>query len=522
MPTPPKPEDAPKGHEGEPQAAISDLTVRVSPDRLSVTLDGSVDSNTPPAKIKDLIQVLLRGNEVKYGLLVPAIKRAIVDLAAGKRLEGLEVARGLAATPGKDAHIALQVELAGGSVGRMNEHGHIDFKDRGPLPVVERGTPLAALSPAVPGTPGRDVHGQVLQPQEPRLLKLQKGQGVSIERDGLVAVAAVSGVATRPAEDTLEVLEVYELEEVDYDTGHVDYPGMVRIRGSVLSGFTVRCKSLEVGELEPDSRLEVAGDVTIFGGAMGATIKAEGKISCRFIRDSNVQCGGDMVVESEIVTSVLDCGGKVSVTGSGGRIVNSRIAALKGVSVQVVKSSGAEPTLIRLGASDEFMAELSELRRRLREIDQEREKLLDVVTGNEKELADTEADLRDLVARLKDASHRDQWDNLLGQVEMLKPMRASLKEGVISGRARIDELHYERQRLSEKVAEMEEVVPSGAVWMDVRDSASSGTEIMTPRASLTLQRGEGSFSAREVEEKIPGEDRRRIVVKLGPLRAGAG
>lgn len=520
---PPKPEKSQDQGEGGPSAGVSDLSVSVSPDALSATLSGAVPPDTPPAGVMDLIQVLLRGEEVKFGLLVPAIKQAIADLAAGKSLDEVTVARGQAPTQGRDASIAMQVELGGNSVGRMGAHGHMDFKDRGPLPVVEQGTPLAALSPAVPGKPGRDVHGQVIEPEQPRLLKLQKAQGVKLERDGLVAVAAVTGVVARPAEDTLEVLEVFELPgNVDYDTGHVEYPGMVRIRGSVLSGFTVRCKSLEVDELEPDSRLEVTGDVTIIGGAMGATIKAGGKVACRFIRDSKLECGDDLLVESEIVASELECGGQINVSGGGGRIVNSRISALKGVTVGVIKSSGTEPTVIRMGASSEFLSELAESRGRLRKMEAEREGLKEAVLAQETELADTEGDLRDLLARLKDAANKDQWDNLRGQVEMLRPMRASLKEGVSAGRARINELSYDGQRLSEKIAEMEELVPAGAVWLNVRDSADSSTEIRTPRASLVLQRGEGSFSAREAEEVIPGEERRRIVVKISPLRSGAG
>lgn len=520
MVLPPEPDEPQGGSDPQAPEPTVDLGLEVASDGLTAILSGGVPPQSPKEKIKNLIQVLLRNEEVKHGLDGPGILSAIQTLAQGERLEAVVVARGTLPGPGQDAVITLQVELGSPAVGRMDKSGNIDFKDKGPLPLVETGTTLATLTPARAGAPGRDVRGQPIIPPEPRHLHFQTGQGVTLEQDGTVAVAATDGVLTRRAEDLLEVVEIYEVKgNVDYEIGHVEFPGLVRVGESVLSGFVVRCHDLEAGALEPGCSVEATGDVTVLGGIMGCTVKAGGKVICRFIRDSLVACEDDLAVDSEIVKCKIQCQGKVLLRAREGRVVNSQISALKGMGVGIIKSSERRPCRISLGADDRFLKELNEQRHSLKALQQEQFGLEEAVQAQETELADCEGDLREILSSIKDPDMASQRESLMGQVEMFKPMRMTLLEGVQSGRARISEIKYEIQRLGEKVESMEALAPAGVVWLDVLSSASSSTEIRTARASLVLQQREQSFSAREAEN--PDDRGPRSIIKLSPLRAGA-
>jgi hypothetical protein len=108
----------------------------------------------------------------------------------------------------------------------------------------------------------------------------------------------------------------------------------------------------------------------------------------------------------------------------------------------------------------------------------------------------------------------------MSQVEMIKPLRENLKEGVASGKARLDELMYELQREQERLEEMEAVMPAGNVWLDVRQGADATTEIRAPRSSLTLQAQEGAFSARELMVKDKKTGQAKPAIQMGNLRSG--
>ena len=507
---------------GNAQENGAKLEIEVSEDGLSARLFGRCNDCNDQAVLQRQIVSLLRDQGIKHGIQPQALRQAVDSLVKGEKVEGQVVATGQPPTAGQDASIEVKVELETNRIGRKIQGGHIDFRDKGPLPVVELGTPLAVLTPAVMGTPGAPVRGHRIKPPKPRMLRFRKGHGVAIEQDGRVVVAAAQGMVLRREEDHFEICEIYEIGgDVDFESGHVDFPGVVRINGAVLSDFKVRCYELEVGELEPRSSVEVRDNLVVKGGVMGCQVKAGGKVVARFVRDSKIICKGDLTVENEIVQCDIECEGKVLLSSGEGRVVNSKILAVKGMTAAEIVSTGKGGTQISLGVRPEFEQEVYAVRKRLKDMEREIEDLQQAVQAQIEELATTEEDLRGLLAALKDPAQADNRDNLLGQVNMIKPMRATLKEGVEAGRARMEDLEYESQRQSEKLIQMEAVMPVGAVWLNVRNSAGATTEIRGPRASRTLDHKEGPFSAREIMIKDKQTGQAKPMIQIGNLRSTA-
>jgi hypothetical protein len=500
------------------------LSLEVTHDGLEARLSGKVanpEQSPDKSEIQRSIVRLLKEEEVKNGVLTQAVRQAAERLAQGEELRELVVAKGQAPVMGADAEIELLVNLEAAKVGRQTQSGHIDFRDKGPLPVVEAGTPLARLRAARPGEPGVDVRGQPVEAPQVRMLRLRAGKGVELEQAETVAVAAAQGMVLRPEEDLFEVVEAYEVGgDVNFDTGHLDFPGAVKVSGAVLADFKVRCYRLEVNELEPGCEVEVRDDLLVAGGIMGARVKAGGKVVARFVRDSRITCGGDMVVESEIVETEVESEGRVVLTTGDGRLVNSRVAAIRGVAAGRIISSGSGGTKIRLGVRPEFEQAVYAARKKVSGLQDEVAELAQVLGGQREELAGAEADLRGLIAALKDPAQQGNREGLMSQVEMIKPLRENLKEGVASGKARLDELMYELQREQERLEEMEAVMPAGNVWLDVRQGADATTEIRAPRSSLTLQSQEGAFSARELMVKDKKTGQAKPAIQMGNLRSG--
>ncbi len=521
-PTPPEIPGQAQPSDDLQDAGKVEVWLELSSDKMEATLSGRAEPGADLRAVQLAVTNLLREHGIKHGLSVQEMRQAIEMLCQGKDISGLVIARGTPPEPGRDASIQMLVSLPGGQVGRQNAQGHVDFRDRGALPVIKPGTPIATLQAAQPGKPGRNVLGKDMAAPPARLLRLQKGRGVELEQNGTVAMATLKGILNRPSEERFEVLDVLEINgDVDFNVGHVNFPGLVRVKGAVLPDFRVRAHTLEVETLENRSRVEVTGDLRVAGGIMGCEILAGGRVSARYVRQSRIVCGGDCVVENEIVSSEVVSNGKVSISSGDGRMVNSQVAAIKGVSTNDLVCSGRGSMVVRLGVRPEFEQKLQNAKRQLTALAKEREHLQEVLVGQEQELSATEEELRGILASLNDPEQQANRDNFLTQVHMIKPLRDNLKEGVANGRTRLEDIAYEAQRLSEKMVEMQAFLPAGAVWLDVRGKAEAMSEIRTPRAALVLEQSSNSFSAREVEIKDKATGASTFAVKMGNLRSSA-
>ncbi len=498
----------PKGH----------VQVELSADSMEAYLSGHLPEGGDPRAVQHLVAGLLREKEIRHGMLMPALKEAIAKLGRGEQLSHHLLARGTPPGPSQDATIAVQVDLGQDRKGRLTDDGHLDFRDKGPLPLVEEGTTVAVLTPAITGEPGKDILGRALRPTPPIKLRLRAGKGVRLEDDGKRMVASCRGIVTRPEADRFEVLEILDVAgDVNFKTGHVDFPGLVRVAGTVLTDFKVKAKALEVKELDPGSTVEVEGELTVEGGIMGATVTAGSTVKARFMRDSQLDCQGDVLVDSEIVQCRIATQGRVVVTSPSGRIVNSHVAAVKGIVVGVIKSSGTDSTVLRLGIKPEYEQAIYSLRKQIKLGQAERTILLEALKAQTEELKATEDELAEILRALKDPARQGNRENLLGQLEMIKPLRQGLKVGVSSGKARVEEIEVDAQRLATQLSQMEALLPEGAVWLDVRMEAEATTQIVGPRASLTLERPTRSFSATERLVRDP-EGQPKPQIKLEKLR----
>lgn len=506
----------------EQQGSQSELSLAVSEDSLTAYLAGSCPPGTDRRQVQYAITDLLKKNGVKYGLDAQAMREAIDRIVAGETVEKVLVARGQAPTSGVDAEIEQHVELVGSVAVRETKNGKVDFRDRGPIPTVEPGTLLATLKKGLRGEPGKDVYGKPVHPPENRMLRLIGGEGVEIQEDGTKAVSTVVGMVARPEEEKFLVKNILLVEEdVDLNTGHIDFPGAVKVNGTIRSDFKVKCYSLEAQTIEPRAVIQVKDDMMVYAGIMGAAVKVGGDLAARFVRDAKVICEGNVVVDTEIVQSVIQAGGTLKVTGLEGRIVDSHLAAIKGIAAADVLCSRREASILRIGVNPEFEKSYWSNKKNLESAVNQENQIYEAVLAQEHELESTETELRDLIQLFHKTQDPKERENQLTQINMIKPLREALKQGVEQGHQRLDELVFEIQRLRERIEQMEAVLPAGAIWLDVRGKAEQGTQIRTPRASVVLEKAHQAFSAREVAVRDKNTNEEQITVKLGKLRMTA-
>ncbi len=325
----------------------ANLKVSVSPDGKTAWLNGGPLRGLSEAEIRRLLAKRIKQAGVCHGLDREAVHQAIAALQRGELLTRRVIARATPPTPGRDGRVEPLVEMDYRIVGREYEDGHIDFRDRGDLPVVEEGQGVARLIPPQEGVPGSTVTGKAIKPPRPRPGRMFSGLNTRRVEDTLIALKSGHVVTMEPGR--FSVMDVITLANVDYETGHIKHPGLVRVVGAIQPGFRVECAALMARTIESGAEVKAKETIMVYGGIMGARVEAGGNVQAYLARRAEIVSGGDVLVRTEVIDSVVRAEGRVEVTTAQGRIINSDVAAGLGVVAAQVSCSGKKSCRIALG-----------------------------------------------------------------------------------------------------------------------------------------------------------------------------
>ena len=472
--------------------AISDSSMRVllSADRLTAHLAGRAPADRNEGAIRHLLAETISKSKVNQGLEHFRLSRAVELLLEGGELNNFLLAKGTPPQPGRDGRVEYLIDLDGPNAGRARDNGHIDFRDRGGLPLAKPGQALARLIEPIPGRPGTDVLGKPIKPPLPRRPRFLAGKNV-VRRDNEL-VAEAEGRVVELARGKLAVLQVLDLEQIDYQSGHVEFPGLVRVRNRIAGGFHLTAEAAAVESLEPGAKVTVAESLTVAFGVMGAEVDAGGSVTAGLVRKSLIKSGENVRVGSEIVDSEISAQGAVEVVNAGGRIVNSKIKAGGRVEATDVITSSKGACEISLGLTERVgEADRSETEQAWETWRESAEKLILVKKRLEKLIKEDpgfdRADPPEPIRRLIQAYRR------LKEEEGLAQMKATALES----QGRTEE-------------------SKGAV-LRVTGRAGPGLTIKGRWSGLVLDREEKSITVRETSRRDPTSGRTTRLIAIYDL-----
>ena len=231
------------------------------------------------------------------------------------------VAQGEPCVPGQDGSLELMFKRLP-DPGQIMDGDKIDFRARDAVPQVHTSEMLARRSFPKEGTPGRDVRGRLVNPPRVQRELLYAGSGVTMEeKDGEQVFHASTMGWARVVKDTLSVQKRFKHQgDVDFHLGNVKMEGDVEIDGSVKSRFRVEASGDVYVSGAVESRAEViaGGNVVVQRGVIGAKVKAGGNFHARFVQESTVEVGGNLLVRNFVRESEVQVVGKAIVQGNEG------------------------------------------------------------------------------------------------------------------------------------------------------------------------------------------------------------
>ena len=394
--------------------------------------------------------------------LTDAVRARAVELAERLRAgdipaEELLLAEGTPPTEPQDAELIFaDSEETQDPDEQDSEPDRIDFYRQCRIRTVLEGGVIGRLRPAAPGTPGVDVFGKSVPPErKPREIEL--GENVEVDADGQVR-AKVSG-KVHFVGGRLSVQPVIEIKgDVNFETGSIDTPTDVLIRGNVLDGFYVRgARNVTVGGAIGAAEVRAGADVQANGGIAGkgkGSIEAGGHVVAKFCDECSVRAGGDVSVAKEILNSTIHARGRLRLAA--GALIGGYAHARCGAEIRAAGSDGNVKTTISVGIDPAVLE-------KCREIDEQ-------------------------VNKRKEAAAKIR--------QTVEPLLAQLKRLLPAQRERATELMYEADRieasiqdlLNQKDAMLKESTPEEPAYLLVSSKAYSGVTIIIGDRMTTLTR----------------------------------
>jgi uncharacterized protein len=328
---------------------------------------------------KDAILGFLRNNRIIYGVKDEVLQE-LEDLPRYR--EPVLVAEGSKPQNGRDSYVQYNFETD------KNRHqlreaadGKVNFKELGLIQNVVAGQPLARKLPPEPGQPGRTVTGKVLPARNGKDVPAPLGRNVHIGEDGATLIADINGLVTFIS-GKINVEEIFTVPgDVDLKTGNVMFLGTVIVQGNVEDGFSVKASgNIEVRGSVGKCEIVAEGDIIIhqgMAGKGGGTIQAGKNIWSKFIENSTVEAGENVIVSDGLINTNIVANKKIICQGKRAAIVGGRYRACEEINAKTLGSPvGGTETTLEVGYDpksktkmDQLQAQALQIKRQAEELD---------------------------------------------------------------------------------------------------------------------------------------------------------
>lgn len=352
----------------------SKLTLSISEDSMEVE---AILSPPKPGggelSLKDVF------HELEKAGIQKGIDEDMIIRVLGEQMFGTSflIAKGKRPVTGREAVIQYYFETQRYKPFKEMQYGRINLKELNYIQNCDAGDLLAELKPAIPAEPGFDVFGNSFPAQtegEPAQLKA----GENAVLDGEKIFAQIKGNVILK-DDAVEVEELVTVENIDYETGNIDFDGSVEVKGTIADGFTLKATGdIQIGKGIGRSFIESGRSVVLKSGVNG---DREGKITCggnllsRYIESCTISCRGDLLVEEVIMNSQIDTGGSLILTGNRAELIGGFSIIAKNLQCRKIGNLYDARTIVMLGVEPELIENFYSLKKTLDNLREKIDKL---------------------------------------------------------------------------------------------------------------------------------------------------
>ena len=313
------------------------------------------------------LRTLLKENGIVFGIR----EKTLELLAQGKQnYEETLIASGTVAKNGRDGYFEYHFNPHPPTKPIILPDGSVDYNVLGKIELVTEGQLLVTYHSALPAVTGTDVLGNTIEASEGKELPPLQCKRCAPDETGCQYYASTEGHVT-VKEGRLTVTPVYVIkDDLDANTGDVDFHGDVLVQGNVFAGVTVKT----TGNITVNGHVETASlfagkDVILKNGMQGSgngVIHAGGNVMARFIEQTQVYAGNEINVGA-LLNCEVEAGENVVISGNRGTIIGGRVTAVKQIVSASIGNRAAVTTQLVIGLDCEFRHKMEEIDRKIDE-----------------------------------------------------------------------------------------------------------------------------------------------------------
>ena len=475
------------------------------------------DDNINPDDIRNLL--IKKG--ITFGIVNSDLLLGFIK-SRGFKKKGFIAAKGIKPITGKNAKLEYFFDTDHLKAGGLSASGRIDFKDRGIIPQVEKGTVLSEKIPLKNASNGRTIFDRELATNKAQDMQLRYGKGAKLSEDRFKILAAVNGYPKLTWAGLVVVNQEYTATgDVDYQTGHIKYDGNIKIKGCIKNGFEVRGNDISAREIQ-GGIVHSEGNLNITNGVNEAVIYAKGNVYAKFVHNSKIVCMGNVYITKEIVDSEIETSG--ACITKDGKIISCRITAKMGVFAKQLGTELSEPNTIITGRDIFVKKELATIKTKtsafIKEKNKEtkkKEKLIDNNKGyhknathlanvQEKSQANQKRIISKIDSVIEKTKDKQQAAALESTLNTLKneENKINKKLGICFGH--IDNLDKKIETIEDSLSDIQQSIDNLknekkhlSEWSDANpgDTTIKVTGFIFPGTLV-----QGKFSEKQIKEKI--------------------
>lgn len=323
-------------------------------------------------KIKNIIE------EVKNVIKVGLMEDELIGLLANEYYgEKTLIAEGTNPVNGKDGYVKFYFDLDKKLTPKVLDDGTVDYRELDIINNVEKGDVLAELISAKEGVDGCRVTGEAIKYKKGKPPYIKYGKNIKLLEDGKTLVSEKDGLVELKG-NRIVVSEVFEVQNVDNQTGNIYFNGTVLVRENALNGFQIKAEgNVEVKGVVEGAYIENKGDIVVRQGIQGynrPTIQTIGSVTTKFVENAVINAGGNITAEA-IMHSQITSKGNIDAIGKRGLIVGGVCRAGKEIRAKTIGSSMATSTILEVGTDPHTIQRKEELKQSIATIESNLDKI---------------------------------------------------------------------------------------------------------------------------------------------------
>jgi uncharacterized protein (DUF342 family) len=294
---------------------------------------------------------------IKEGIIKDAVKKAAEAFNDKMTDAPVLIAKGKTPTDGADGWYEFFFKSREDYSPKLSDDGSVDYQNTEWFDMVEKGQKIACYHEAGIGVDGYTVSGRILPAKKGREKSLLTGKGFMLMPDRKTYLAIDDGKIERH-DDCVDVSRMLVLDDLSTAAGEIKFDGSVYVKGNVGSGAVLKAtEDIIVDGFVESADIECGGSVVLKMGANACgngSIRADKDVTGKFFESVSVRAGGDIHANC-CMNADLQADGSVVISGTSGTLVGGTTRAGRGITAQNIGNRVGLPTMIRLGASEEFI-----------------------------------------------------------------------------------------------------------------------------------------------------------------------